>query len=107
MGCLDEIKNLEYFKQMVLEDVCFYKTFVIDYPYLKNFKTDVYIDVPEDNIESLINPYTNKNKDKIFNNVHYTFNNNTNYYIKSCIIKDNVIMDVFPLIKEIELSLIK
>ena len=23
MGCLDEIKNLEYFKQMVLEDVCF------------------------------------------------------------------------------------
>ena len=67
---LDTIDNIEQFKNIVVENVCFYKSVVLEnyYNLYKNLKVDIYKDVPE---EALHN----------YDNIKVTFNGY--YYIKN------------------------
>ena len=69
-GLLDNIDNIEQFKNVVVENVCFYKSVVLEnyYNLYKNLKVDIYKDVPE---EALHN----------YDNIKVTFNGY--YYIKN------------------------
>ena len=67
---LGKIYNIEQFKKIVIDDVCFYKAVVLEnyYNLYKNLKVDIYKDVPE---EALHN----------YDNIKVTFNGY--YYIKN------------------------
>ena len=57
MCCLDKIDNIEQFKKVVIEDVCFYKSVVLEnyYNIYKNLKVDVYKDIPDEEMDNFDN----------------------------------------------------
>ena len=67
---LDTNDNIKDFKDVVVEDVCFYKSVEIDnyYNLYKNLKVDVYKDVPDEELDK-------------YNNIIPSFNGY--YYIKN------------------------
>ena len=69
-GMLGKIDNIEHFKKIVVEDVCFYKSVVLEnyYNLYKNLKVDIYKDVPEEELHN-------------YDNIKVTFNGY--YYIKN------------------------
>ena len=76
MCCLDKIDNIEQFKKVVIEDVCFYKSVVLEnyYNIYKNLKVDVYKDIPDEEIENFDNILPS------FNGYYYIKNDMFNKY---------------------------
>ena len=76
MCCLDKIDNIEQFKKVVTEDVCFYKSVVLEnyYNIYKNLKVDVYKDIPDEEMDNFDNILPS------FNGYYYIKNDMFNKY---------------------------